>query len=329
MNKIIETFIDNSQYREIKESTKKSYKSKLKSLYNFLDYPEDKSIIKKILNYKDMILEFNTREVLNPRTKKYGLISRGLRKNYIIMCMFLLDSIKYDEEEHKIIRDGYKKELMKLNKDDKQTQTETEKEAMTKKDGKPIMLKDLKKVALLWRKRYSEYQSKENLFHLMVALLYTNIRNCVRRNIFSTMKIIFDESKDNGKNNFLLLSKSKKQFIINCHKTDRKKGTQKITLPRNSILYKVIMLSLENGKREYLLMSPGQNKPLDSSAMTKAIKKTFASLNDNITSTVLRKIFITEKFIKDTPVAIRNNIADLFGHSVETSSRYYEKKYKT
>lgn len=326
MNKIIETFIDNSQYREIKESTKKSYKSKLKSLYKFLNYPEDKSIIKKIFDYKDMILEFKTREVLNPRTNKYGLISKGLKKNYIIICMFLLDSIKYDEEAHRKIRDEYKKELMKLDKDDKQTQTNMEKEAMTKKNGDPILLKDLKKVAQMWRKRYNEYKSKENLFHLLIALLYTNIRNCVRRNIFSTMKLIFDESKDNGKDNYLLLSKSKKQFIINSHKTDRKKGTQKITLPRNSILYKVIMLSLENGKREYLLQSPGQNKPLDSSAMTKAIKKTFASLNDNITSTTLRKIFLTEKFLNDTPVAIRSNIADLFGHSVSTCCRYYEKK---
>ncbi len=326
MNKIIETFIDNSQYREIKDITKKSYKSKLKSLYNFLEYPIDKSIMSKVYDYKGMIKTINTKVIKDKRTGEEKNLSIGLKRSYLIICMFLLDSIKYDVEKHTPIREAYKKQLIKLNKNDKQLMSKKEKQAMIKADGKPVKLEDLKEVASMWAKRVKENPDYENLFHLIISLLYTNIRNCVRRNIFNTIKIIYDKKDDNKKDNFLLLSNKKKCFILNHHKTDRKVGVKLITLPRNSLLYKAIMLSLDKFKRTYLLESPSQRKPLDSSAMTRAIRKTFAKINPNITSTVIRKIYLTERFMKDTPLNIRNSIADLFGHSVSTQAKYYEKK---
>jgi hypothetical protein len=314
MDNIINKYIDNSVYRKLRESSKIAYRSKLKSLYKLLNLKHTHSILKKIKKPPEMIKNITDNS-----------ISHSMIRNFLNLCVILLDAFMHDMEKYNSLHEQYIEAVKKYDKNNSQQKNKKEKIKMSKENGKLITLHTLKQVAKKWRDKYTNDPTKKNLFFLLISLLYTNITDCVRRNIFYTVKIINDESENDGVDNYFVSGKNS-CFILNNSKTSGKKGSKIIKIYKNSLLYKTISESIRINKQHYLLISPYNNKPVSSSAqMTQMVNKTFKSIHPSISSTIIRKIFLSNLMKDDLRLERKSKIASNFGHSVSTLETYYVK----
>jgi integrase len=115
-----------------------------------------------------------------------------------------------------------------------------------------------------------------------------------------------------GKDNENYINIKKRVLIINNHKNEKKTGTKKILLHKETIEY------LKNGLDEYLITSK-QGKPyLNSSSFSKAFKKRF----NNITVYDLRKAITSETLRKNNPLEIKK-LQYIQGHELKTQLSNY------
>ena len=333
MNKLIVKYIDNSA-RPIKESTKIKYKQVVKKMYLVNGLPTYKNILINIENHKEFIKKVRigkyTEIVYDKEDDEYGqeqeikTLSKSYKKNIISMALVLLDAFRPDLDKWEKLYEIYYAEEKRYMKDNKQELSAKEKKQITK-DDKKLTIKDLKRVPGYWKRQYKKDNDIVSLFNWLISSLYVNIK-VPRRNIYYSVKIIDDAEKDNGKDNYLVLSK-KSYFIFNTHKSDRKLGVQYLKIPSNSVFLHILRIYLaKRQKSDYLLISPYQNKKMTSSQMTKYINKAFSVLNEGIGCVNIRKIFISDTYQNDTPLKKRGKLAKLMGHSIGAQQQFYEKK---
>ena len=90
-------------------------------------------------------------------------------------------------------------------------------------------------------------------------------------------------------------------------------------------MYKTIKESIKINGKKYLLISPYDNKNITTKQLSKYLMKTFKEINPHISSTVIRKIYLSEFLKNDTKLELKEKIASNFGHSVGTMEKYYVK----
>lgn len=321
MNKLIKEYIDNSK-RKLTNSTKIKYKQLIKKAYLVCGLDTDKNILNNIENHKEFIKKIDEGKYKLQDEDK--VISKSYKKNIYALTLVLLDAFRQDLDKWENLYEIYYDKTKSYEKKKNQELTEKEKKQMTKNNEK-LTIKDLKKVPHYWKRKYAKDNSIFSLFNWLISTLYVNIK-VPRRNIYYSVKIIDDATKDNGIDNYLLLS-DKSYFIFNSHKSSRKLGVQYLKIPSNSAFLRVLRIYLtKREKSDYMLLSPHQNKPMTSSQMTKYINKAFSILNDGIGCVNIRKIFISDTYTNDTALKKRKKIANLMGHTVTTQQEHYEKK---
>jgi len=152
-----------------------------------------------------------------------------------------------------------------------------------------------------------------------------------RRNIYASVKIIThndykkvsDEIKD--KTNYMIIhSRNKKTFIFSNYKTRKQHGIQRITVPKD--LNSIINLWLCFNKTEYLLTDRTGSKKMTENGLTRFLQKTFQETGKKISSTMIRHIFLTEKYGNETSIKEKQKTALNMGHSVDTQQGTYVKK---
>ena len=161
---------------------------------------------------------------------------------------------------------------------------------------------------------------------LVSSLYVLDDANPPPRNDFTPMKVIsfkqFTDIPDGEKekNNYLVIqSRNKKFFSLGEYKTDKTYGLKRIDL--GSKLNSVINIYQKFNPGEYLIYN-SRGGPMTPNGLTKYLNKTFEPTGKkNISSTMLRHIYITEKLGGPT-LKEKKALAEKMGHSVATQEIY-------
>jgi len=125
------------------------------------------------------------------------------------------------------------------------------------------------------------------------------------------------EKEKREKNYLVVQSKMKKFFSLGEYKTSDKYGIKEIPVGKD--LNKVLNTWLKYNTSKYLLPN-NKGEQITSNALTKLIQSTFAPTGKKISASMLRHIFITEKFPPMTKE--KEQIADKMLHSKSQQGDY-------
>ncbi len=252
------------------------------------------------------------------------------RKNYIAAVIVALST----DEKYKDELQFYRDELDKIAKEyngiiNEQTKTETQEKNW-------VSLKKLRKVMRKYKNELLEKdilkKSPEDLnnkeFDLLqkwvVSSLYILDENPPLRNDY-IMSVIpnteYTKLKDNelNKNYLVVKSRNNKFFHLGEYKTDKKFGIKKLEI--GSKLNSVLNIWLKFNKSGHLLLN-SRKAPMTPNGLTKYLNKVFEPTGkNNISSTMIRHIFISEK-IGGPTIKEKQELADKMGHSVNTQEKY-------
>ena len=182
-------------------------------------------------------------------------------------------------------------------------------------------------------KKFASKDEKELLQKFMVSSLYTLIPPRRNRD-FSEMKVITEaeynkltDSEKDDLNYLVIKNKSNMFFSFGDYKTKRVHGLQKVVIPKK--LRQVLNIWRKfNPKAEWLISNNRGNK-MSANSLTKYLMKIFSKTGKkNISSSMLRHIFIT---YNPTLKEIREQkkegekIAKDMGHTTDMQEKYVKK----
>jgi hypothetical protein len=302
----------------LKPNSIKQYEAHLKKLqkvydtdnYNFLDNPSD---------------------VMDKLSDKHYTSIRNTLNAVIILLM----ALNHDEKYNKLIED-YQKERDKLNDkylQDQQSGKISEKQkknfaelsevqSMIKKMEKEIKEKEIKKKSSL--------KVKEREL-MMVYTIYNILIRIPTRNDMAGMELITKTgynklTEDQKKNtNYLVKEKSKMFFVLNEYKTSKKYGEKKIDIPKD--LEKILRsyIKVMDKKPGDVLFTSSTGNPISRNSISQLLMKTSKNyLNKSISTTMMRKIVVSDKF--GAMIEEQKKLADAMGHDVNTQNLVYVKE---
>lgn len=304
----IEKTINDFKEDTIKEITKKNYVSKI---YNF--HIKNENI--NLENENDIISHctknFNEYKI----TSLMGIISaliiylQAKKQTYKLLLNYLF-----------AIQKDYKKQLSKKNK---------------KESTNWIKYNDLVKFAL---KKYSElkiYKYDKNLYlenlkECLVIFLYVFLppRRNDYKEIYYITEFKFNKLCNIKNKNYLVYSKEKLYFSFNDYKTYSTYGEQIIDID-NKKLKILLYRNRKLDKKHNLVFYNENDKPMTSSEFTRFINTAFIETGKKISSSLLRKIFISNHINIQN---VKNNmqtaegIAYKMAHSLNTQQNIYFKE---
>jgi hypothetical protein len=139
------------------------------------------------------------------------------------------------------------------------------------------------------------------------------------------MYVIYEKDykklKEKDKNYLVLVSRNKKYFSLGSYKTEDKYGVHIIEIP--SIINTVINKFLQHNDSGYFLTNTQRNV-LSDNALTKFLNKVFAATGKKISSTMIRHMYLSEKY--DARNGEMEADSKAMMHSVGTQQNVYVKK---
>ena len=295
--------------RKLRPSSINAYVSNLNKLHKLM-FDEDE--IKELDFLKD----------------KKGVM-KSTRKTYLAAIVVALMAFDKDEKLINYYRDEMEALAKQFNSD-----MEEQKKSNTQ-DKNWVSLAALRKVMRKYRnelnekgifkKEYDDLTNKE--FDLLqkwiVASLYILDDNPPLRNNY-IMKVITNKEYDSlsekekeERNYTVIKSRNNKFFSLGNYKTSGKYGTK--TIPVGKKLNSALNIWLKFNKTGDLLLN-SKREAMTANGLTKFLQKTFAPTGKNISSSLIRHIFISEKFPAQNKE--KEEVADKMGHSVGQQTLY-------
>ena len=272
--------------------------------------------------------EFKNIDFLKDYTKvknELKNISLSTQKTYLASIIVVMDALDANET----LLNKYKVLLQ----DTKSVYNEDLKgrEKTAKESGQWVNIKDLEKVLKKLGKEVRERNigKKETLTKsdmkllqkLVVASLYL-LDNDPRRNVYATMDIVKStDDIEEGKNYLVVKGRNKKWFMIQDQKSKKFKGPQKIAV--NSKLNKILNLWLKYNTSKHLILNSKGNK-MNTNQLTKYLNTIFSSTGKKISTTMIRKIFLSNEF--GATLSKMEKTAENMGHTTKTAQKNYIKK---
>lgn len=308
--------IDDS--RNIKEKSLRAYMISLKKIHEKLDSKDEFDDIDKWLVGKNIEKIINLLSGMKITT----------RKNYLAAVIVALTTEKdtYEEalKEYRkyldIIVKEYNTQMKSQTKSDKQEENWVSMDEL--KDVVAGYKKQIRKLDLnhkeLWsNKEYNLYQQ------YLIGLLYTELPPV--RLDYSNMFVIHEKDykklKDKDKNFLVLVSRNKKYFSLGSYKTEDKYGVHIIEIP--PVINTTINKFLQHNDSGYFLTNT-QRTVLSDNGLTKMLNRVFADTGKKISSTMIRHIYLSEKYDARQDEMEKDSKAML--HSVATQQNIYVKK---
>jgi hypothetical protein len=255
------------------------------------------------------------------------------RKSYLASVVVSLMATDSDEDLIKFYRNEMEDLAKKFNQE-----MVTQRKSETQ-DKNWVSLERLRKVMRKYRNELNEkkifQKDKDKLtnkeFDLLqkwvVSSLYILDDNPPLRNDY-LMKVISQKDYDKltedqkKKQNYLVnKSRNNKTFSLGEYKTAGKYGTKLI--PVGKKLNSVLNIWLKFNTSGNLLLN-SKKEPMTSNGLTKYLNKVFEPTGkNNISSSMIRHIFITDKF--PPKLEEKQEVADKMGHSVSQQELYAKK----
>ncbi len=298
-----------------KDNTIKKYSADLKKLqkmfdtdtWTFLDKPED---VKEKLADKHFTTQRNY-------------------FNAVIILLMALDKKKKLIEEYTDIRDS----LNKKYEDDNATGVISEKQKanFVKLEEVQKMINEMEGEIKSKKLRQKDSLSPKEKNLIQTYILFSIYTRLPMRNDVAGMEIITKRAynklsdDDKAKTNYLRLDKGALKFILNDYKTSKKYKEKVLDIPKD--LEKLLRFYMRVNKLEAgdVLFTSGTGKPLTRNALSQLFIKTSKKyMNKSISTTMLRKIVLSDKFggLKEE----MEKMADIAGHSTDVMSDVYIKK---
>ena len=254
------------------------------------------------------------------------------RKTYLAAVVVTLMAFDKDEKLISYYRDEMEDLAKKFN-----TEMETQKKSDTQ-DKNWVSLATLRKVMRKYRNELMEkgifkkdadsLTTKE--FDLLqkwiVASLYILDDNPPLRNDY-TMEIIknadynkLSEAQKREQNYLVIKSRNSKAFSLGEYKTSGKYGTKLI--PVGKKLNSALNIWLKFNTTDHLLLN-SKKEPMTANGITKYLQKVFEPTGKNISSSLIRHIFISDKFPAQNKE--KEDVASKMGHSVAQQTLYSKK----
>jgi len=307
-----------SEKRKLRPSSLNAYAANMNKLHKLM-------FDKEITN-----LDFlkNKKKVMETIEEK----KLSTRKTYLAAIVVTLMAFDKDEKLISYYRDEME-DLAKQFNDDMEKQKKSEVQ-----DKNWVSLAALRKVMRKYRNELNEkgifkkdaddLTNKE--FDLLqkwiVASLYILDENPPLR-LDYIMKTIsnkeyekLSEDQKREKNYLVIKSRNNKMFSLGEYKTSGKYGTKEI--PVGKKLNSALNIWLKFNKSGHLLLN-SRKEPMTANGLTKYLQKTFAPTGKNISSSMIRHIFISEKFPAQNKE--KEEVAEKMGHSVQQQTLYSKK----
>lgn len=253
-------------------------------------------------------------------------LSPATRKLYMVPVMIMLKKEKmfetyvaYQEMFQKAGRD-----LRESNKE--QTMTSRESKNWVTKEEVKVRIDELEKEIEEAQRRVVPVDrdgARSVLRHLCLNL-YTQMPPL--RNDFSNIKIMKPPYSIDSTKNFLYEQPPGKYVLyLAKYKTSRTYGKQKIEFPNS--LNRVVKRSLELFPRSYLISKIDHpREPMSHNYLSVFMTSIFP--HKKVGSSMLRKLYITDKFKGDHSLKERDELAKKMLHSRSVAQSCYEKHYK-
>ena len=273
----------------------------------------------------------NTKKVIDFLNKK----TPSTRKNYIATILVVISPKR--NEPPKKTEEAYRKYRAYLTTEHSNYNEQIAEQKKTKKQqGNWVSMKDLEKVRkdyynkirhIGYNLKNTELKKKKHLDLIqkyLVASLY--LLHPPRRNEYARMKVIKNSEynklskKDKDHNNYLVLvSRNNKFFSFSDYKTKKTFGTQKIDIDKK--LNSVLNLWLKFNDSENLLLN-SKGKPMTANGLTKYIKNVFDPTGKKISSTMIRHIYLTNKYGDEKKLKEKKDDASKMSHSLKQQQEY-------
>jgi len=307
-----------NEKRDLRESSLKAYASNMNKLHKLM-------FDKEIQN-----LDFlkNKKEVMKTIENK----KLSTRKTYLAAIVVTLMAFDKNEDLIKYYRD----EMEDLAKQFSANMEEQKKSETQDKNW--VSLSALRKVMRKYRnelnqkgifkKEPDDLTNKE--FDLLqkwiVASLYILDENPPLRNDY-IMTVISNKEYDKlsekeiENNNYTVVkSRNNKMFSLGEYKTSGKYGTK--IIPVGKKLNSALNIWLKFNTSGHLLLN-SKKEPMTANGLTKYLQKTFAPTGKNISSSMIRHIFISDKFPAENKE--KEEVANKMAHSVNQQTLYSKK----
>jgi len=307
-----------NEKRDLRESSLKAYASNMNKLHKLM-------FDKEIQN-----LDFlkNKKEVMKTIENK----KLSTRKTYLAAIVVTLMAFDKNEDLIKYYRD----EMEDLAKQFSANMEEQKKSETQDKNW--VSLSALRKVMRKYRNELNQkgiFKKEPNdltnkefdlLQKWIVASLYILDENPPLRNDY-IMTVISNKEYDKlsekeiENNNYMVVkSRNNKMFSLGEYKTSGKYGTK--IIPVGKKLNSALNIWLKFNTSGHLLLN-SKKEPMTANGLTKYLQKTFAVTGKNISSSMIRHIFISDKFPAQNKE--KEEVAEKMAHSVNQQTLYSKK----
>lgn len=301
--------------RKIRESSLNAYVFNINKLYKLMfDNKEIPNL--DFLNKKDDVMKTIDSKKLSTR------------KTYLASIVVALMAFDKDEKLIEFYRKEMEDLAKKFNEEmNEQKKSERQSENWVSLDKLNKILKQIRNE--LNSKGIFEKDTLTNKqFDLLqqwvvgsLYLLQPPLRNDYIMKVISKKEYDDLTEEEKKKQNYLVnISPKKKMFSIGEYKTAGLYGTK--TFPVSRKLNSVLNIWLKFNKTGNLLVN-SKKEPITPNSLTKLLNKTFEDTGKKISSTMIRHIYISEKF--PPQLEEKQQIANQMGHSVKQQELYSKK----
>ena len=213
----------------------------------------------------------------------------------------------------------------KLKNQEKYLDSKNTQKMSDKEEENWVDLKTLKKIPDYWKREYIKSPSEFNAKCWLVSALYVtaNYMPPVRGNVFIKMRYYNEDPKEKGMNYFV--NGENKYFVFGDHKTIKANGKQVTRIPKNSKILGALRAYRKYNDTDYFLLNDNE-EPFAQVQFTRFLYRVFEKTGKKVSSTMLRKIFISDYFKSDKSKLNRQKLAKKMLHSVGVQALVYEKK---
>ena len=214
---------------------------------------------------------------------------------------------------------------MTLNKEQSESQIKTEKQKdnmITKTEVESVINSMRNKANLIFKNNDKSLKAINSLVNYILIILASGIYMEPRRSLdWSLMK--YKKLNDDNEDEFNYYNSKKSEFIFNKYKTSQtyKQQIEKIPTQLKTILNKYIKYIDSNNVHGYLLFNI-KNNPLNSPEITMRLNKMFKK---NISTSMLRHIYLSEKYKNMPSLHELKDTASSMGHSLTQMLEYIRK----
>jgi len=287
--------------------------------------------LKKIFSTDSYDFLSNPDEVMDKIKDNHFTSQRNTLNAVIILLLAINHDKKYDEliEDYQKRRDKFNQQYLDQNADGKIS--EAQKNNFVELDEIKKMLNTMEsEIKSQGLKKKENLKGKEKELMMVYTIFSMLVKYPVRLD-FSGMKLISKtmynalKADDKKLGNYLINEKGKLTMVMNEYKTSRKFGEKKIPIDKDvQKIIRMYMRSTGKTNGDVLFVSSTGNEISRNALSQLLVKTTKRYLNKSISTTIMRKIVLSDKF--GDLVKEQKEMAEITGHDVSTMNAVYIKE---